>query len=259
MTTRASRLGVRGAAVLGLALLAAPGRATAQSGGEPVPFELWGNVTLDYPRGERWLFEADFEPKTQVSSGEKWWNVDVTPLVEYYPTRWIDLVGETVFGYTRQEDDLNTKELSPRFGFRLNLLNNLRENRYLPPGLLRRVRVATLVRFEYRNLWYSDGRESQHGWRFRIRLEAKVGINHADLSQDCSLYGIFDTEGYVPFGDGVSERYASKARARAGLGYRLRYQTRFELLYIRDWHRDAPGSPKQPTANAVDARLKLFF
>jgi hypothetical protein len=259
LKTRASRLGVGGVAVLGLALLAAPTRAIAQSG-EPVPFDLWGNVTLDYPQGERWLFEADFEPKTLVSGGEKWWNLDVTPAVEYYPTGWIDLVGETVFGYTRQEDDLNTKELTPRIGFRLNLLNNLREKGYPPPsGLLRRVRVATLVRFEYRNLWYSDGTDFQHGWRFRIRLETKVGINHADFSQDCSLYGIFDTEGYVPFGAGVSERFASKVRARAGLGYRLRYQTRFELLYIREWHRDAPGSPKQPTANAVDARLKLFF
>lgn len=257
MKTRTSRLGVGGAVVLGLTLLAAPTPGTAQWGGEAVPFELWGNVILDYPQGERWLVEADLEPKTLVSGGEKWWNLDVTPLVEYYPSGWVDLVGETVFGHTRQTDEVDTNEVSPRIGFRLNLLDNLRER--TKPHRKRRLRLATLVRFENRNLWYSDGSPSQHGWRFRVRLEAKVGINRADFSKDRSLYGIFDVEGYVPLGEGVSERYASKVRARVGLGYRLRYQDRFEILYIRDWHRDSRDSSAQPTANVVDARFKLYF
>ena len=185
--------------------------------------------------------------------------MDVTPLVEYYPARWIDLVGETDFGYTHQDDDVNTTGVTPRIGFRLNLLNNLRERTRLLSGPLCRVRLGTLVRFEYRNFWYSDDSDPEHEWRLRIRLEAKIGINHADFAQDKSLYGIFDVEGFIPLSDGVSERYPSKVRTRAGLGYRLRYQTRFELLYIRDSHRDAPGSAKTPTSNTLDARLKLFF
>ena len=254
---RSARRGLYWAALWALGF-AIPGAAQS-SGGDEVSTQLWGNVILDFPKGEHWLFETDFEPKTQVSGGEKWWNLDFTPLVEYYPARWIDLVGETAFGHTHQDDDVNTTEITPRVGFRLNLLSDLRERTGMLSGPLARVRVATLVRFEYRNLWYNDGGDPEHEWRFRIRLEAKIGINHADFAQDKSLYGIFDAEGFIPLSSGVSERYASKVRARAGLGYRLRYQTRLELLYIRDWHRDAPGSPGQPSSNTLDARLKLFF
>ncbi len=224
-----------------------------------VPFELWGNVTLDFPKGDRWLFEADFEPKTLISGGEKWWNLDFTPDVEFYPTRWLDLVGETNFGYTRQTDQFRTVEVTPRIGVRLNLLNNLRENADLKVAPLGRIRVATLIRLEYRNFWYSDDENSQHEWRLRIRLESKIGINHADFSQDNSLYGIADVEGFVPLSGEVSERFASKARARLGLGYRIRYATRFDVLYIRNWHRDTNQGPREPTSNALDLRLKLFF
>ena len=149
--------------------------------------------------------------------------------------------------------------MTPRIGVRLNLLNNLRENADLKVAPLGRIRVATLIRLEYRNFWYSDDENSQHEWRLRIRLESKIGINHADFSQDNSLYGIADVEGFVPLSGEVSERFASKARARLGLGYRIRYATRFDVLYIRNWHRDTNQGPREPTSNALDLRLKLFF
>jgi Protein of unknown function (DUF2490) len=232
------------------------GQSTAQ--GE-VPLELWGNVMLDFPKGEKWLFEADFEPKTLLSGGEKWWNLDFTPLVEYYPSRWIDLEGETAVGFTHQTDDVNTTELTPRIGFRLNIVNNLRDKPLLKEGPLTRIRIATLVRLEYRNFWYSDGSEPQHEWRLRVRFETKVGINHADFSEDCSLYGIFDGEYFAPIGEELDERFVSKARFRAGLGYRFRYATRLEALYIRNVHRESKGAQPQPDSNAIDVRFKLFF
>ncbi len=233
-----------------------PLRADADS---DVPLELWGNVTLDFPKGHRWLFEVDFEPKTLLSGGEKWWNLDFTPLVEYYPSRWIDLEGETTVGFTHQTDDVNTTELTPRVGLRLNILNNLREKPLLEKGPMTRIRLATLVRLEYRNFWYSDGSEPQHEWRLRVRLESKIGINHADFSEDCSLYGIFDAEYFAPIGEGVDEHFVSKGRFRAGLGYRFRYATRLEALYIRNVHRESKGAQPQPDSNAIDVRLKLFF
>jgi hypothetical protein len=82
-------------------LLAATPAAMGQSESE-VPTELWGNVVLDFPKGDRWLFETDFEPKTLVS-GERSGGTSISPpLVEYYPNRWVDFVGETTVGYTHQ-------------------------------------------------------------------------------------------------------------------------------------------------------------
>ena len=185
--------------------------------------------------------------------------MDITPTVEYYPASWIDLVGETDVGYTRQSDDVNTTQLTPRLGFRLNLLNNLREHAHLAYQPLGRIRVGTLVRFEYRNTWYNDGESPAHEWRLRMRLESKAGINHADMGLDCTLYGLADFEYFVTLEGATDERFVSQARARAGLGYRFSYKTRAEILYIREWTRKEEGGAATPNANILDLRLKLFF
>ena len=222
--------------------------------------QLWANVVLEYPKGKSSLFELDIEPKAQTSEGDKWRSLDLTPLVEYYPARWLDLEAELAVGRTHQFEGVNTWEVTPRLGFRLNILSSLREEREAPlANVFGRVRLSTLVRFEYRNFYYSDSTPASHQWRFRARLESKVGINHVDLSLDRTLYGIADLEGFVPLGGEVSERFASKVRARVGLGYRFGYQCRLEVLYIRDSHRATKESPFGTDANILDVKVKLFF
>jgi hypothetical protein len=90
-------------AVCGLAI--GPAAAAAQTN-----LQLWGNVTLDWVRSERLVYELDFEPKVLLDGPEgepAWRNLDVTPNVEYSPKGWIDLVGEATIGSTKQTDDVN--------------------------------------------------------------------------------------------------------------------------------------------------------
>jgi uncharacterized protein DUF2490 len=241
------------------ALLAAAS-VIGQTTGE-VATQIWANVTLDDPRGDRALFELDFEPKTQIApEGETWRNLDVTPLVEYYPNRWLDLEAELAVGRTHQFEGVDTWEVTPRVGFRLNLLSSLRERAGGPiVSEFGRFKLATLVRFERRNFFYGNGEPSSHEWRFRTRLESKVGINHVDLSLDRTLYAIADAEVFLPLGSDISERFASKARIRCGLGYRIVYGWRAEVLYIRDSNRATPDDPFGTSTNALDARVKVFF
>src|SRR5262249_52251699 len=137
----------------------------------------------------------------------------------------------------------NTTEITPRLGFRVNLLSSLRERDGPFGGLFHRVRLATLIRFEYRNVSYSDGSPSTHQWRFRARLESKIGITDKDLSRDKTLYATADVEYYVTLGGDASERFASKLRARVGLGYRFSDQWRAEILYVRDENRKTSEDP----------------
>ncbi|MGH9321355.1 MAG: hypothetical protein ACRD3V_15905 [Vicinamibacteria bacterium] len=44
--------------------------------------QIWGNVILDFPRGERLLYGVDFEPKAQFSGDNSWRGVDVAPAIE---------------------------------------------------------------------------------------------------------------------------------------------------------------------------------
>src|SRR5262249_6803163 len=153
-------------------------------------------------------FELDVEPKTQIApEGDRWRSVELTPLVEYYPVHWLDLVGEGAVARTRQFEQVDTWEVTPRLGFRVNLVCHP-------------VKLATLCRWAYRSTSYSDGSPASHQWRFRARLEVRAGINREDMSRDGTLYGTGDLEVYVPLGSDVSERYASKLRSRVGLGFR---------------------------------------
>jgi len=221
--------------------------------------QVWANFTLDYPRGERLLFEVDFEPKTQYSGSDTWRGLDVTPAIEFSPNRWIELVGEAALARTRQSNAVRSAEVTPRFGVRVHLLNNLRT--MLPPGhhRLGRVGIANLSRIEWRNFWYSDDTPSSHETRFRNRLELKVGLNHAEVSLDKTLYLLADYEIFVPLSDDVPERFAAKARVRAGLGYRRDRRWRFEVLYIRDGTRQTDEGSFATSANIVDFRLKMFL
>ncbi len=238
-----------------LVLLLAPLNLTAA---EDASGQLWANVTLCYPKTEKLYFELDFEPKVQFSGHQKWGNLDATPLVEYYPNKWIDLTGEATIGYTQQNNDMRSFEFTPRIGIRLHLFQNIRDMLSLE-RLPERVSLANLTRIEYRTFSYFGDLEATHEWRLRNRLEFKLPLNHKSLSIKRTLYIMADVEAYIPLGDRVSESFASKTRVRGGLGFRGNYNWRLELLFIRDWARDTLEDKGSVAVNAIDLRLMVFF
>jgi hypothetical protein len=255
----------RACAVLLVLAVLGGGEARAQDDTSTGPeTQIWLNVTPGKMRGDRWYLELDVEPKWQVT-GEKWRNLDLTPLVEHYPKDWLDLETEATVGNTLQKDGLDTFEITPRVGARFHLFAKMAP--YLPgiPGLKyerlprTRVGISTLVRLEWRNFWYSDDTPDKHEWRARLRLESKVALNRRQLSQDRLLYAMADVEYYQPLGDDIPERYVNKVRVRLGLGYRSSAATKVEFLYIRDWNRVAPDAEAAEDTQAFDLRLKLLF
>ncbi len=257
-------------ALLVLAIGLGGGEALAQ--GEPAPepspgpaTQVWLNFTPGWSKGPRWYLELDVEPKWQVSGGEKWRNLDLTPLVEHYPADWVDLLAEAPIGNTRQKDGLDTFELSLRLGAKFHLFGKAARHRGSIPVLrherlpLTRVGIATLVRLEHRSFFYSDDTPDKHSWRARLRLEGRLALNHARLAQDRTLYAIGDVEYFQPLGEGVEERYVNKLRVRLGLGYRPSSRTRLEAIYVRDWNRDSAGAYAVEDTQAVDLRWRLFF
>jgi hypothetical protein len=243
-----------------LALLLAPGVADAQAN-----LQLWGNLTLDWVKSERLTYELDFEPKVLLAAPEGepgWHNLDVTPNVEYAARNWLDLVGELGAGYTKQTDDVNTFEVTPRMGVRFHLFSRgvpmrgvrLRE---LPP--MRRVVVRDLVRFESRNFFYTgSGSGTDSSVRFRNRLELLAPINREKITDDGARYLLADWEWFIPL-DEPDERFASRQRIRAGLGYRHSFAWRFEALYIWTRSRNTLEDDFHTSDNIIDIRVKRLF
>jgi len=229
-------------------------------GQETVSNQLWGNAIFGFPRSEKLYLELDVEPKRQISGADQWGNIDVIPLVEYYPNSWIDLTAETTAGYTNQSSDINTIEVTPRLGIRAHLFTNVwqyfKSSERLP---LSRLILATLLRIESRNFWYSNHMGSEHELRLRFRLESKIAINQKKLAYDDTFYIFTDAEYYMPVSNDISERFASKFRFRFGPGYRLKYTNRFELLLIYDFGRDTLDDELDKDALAIDFRFKFYF
>jgi hypothetical protein len=245
------------AAALIAVLLVAASAASAQT-----TTQLWGNLTFDWVKSEKLVYELDFEPKALLDKPEgdpSWWNLDVTPNVEYSVRRWLDLVGETTIGHTKQTDDVDSTEVTPRLGVRFHLFSRAQQFFVLEQAPRRRIVVRDLMRFESRNFFYSGGDvESDSTFRFRNRLEFLVPLNKGRITDDGARYLMADWEAFIPLDD-PDERFANRQRIRAGLGYRRSFNWRYELLYIWTRSRATIDDGFSTTENIVNIRVKRLF
>lgn len=224
--------------------------------------QLWGNFTFDWVKSERLVYELDFEPKALLdpSEGEPdWRNLDVTPNVEYSLRPRLDLVGEATIGRTLQTDEVQSLEVTPRFGVRFHLFSRDQLIRVREQAPRRRIVLRDLVRVEWRNLFYSGGdTESDSTVRFRNRLEYLMPLNKARITDDGAQYLLADWEWFIPVDD-PEERFASRQRIRAGLGYRHSFKWRYELLYIWTRSRNTIDEEFSTIENIIDIRVRRVF
>lgn len=238
-------------------LACTPGVAHAQTN-----LQLWGNLTFNWVTSERVTYELDLEAKTLLVDADgkpDWRNLDVTPNVEFSPRRWLDLVVDTTIGRTKQTDDVDTTEVTPRLGARFHLFSRALRHHPRERAPARRLVVRDLVRFEARNFYYTGSDVSySYSSRFRNRLEFLVPINKERLTDDGARYLLADWEWFVPLSD-QDERFANKQRIRAGLGYRHSFAWRFEALYMWTRSRNTIEDDFTTSDNIIDIRVKRVF
>jgi hypothetical protein len=220
-------------------------------------------MTFDWVKSESLTYELDLEPKVLVAapSGEPgWWSLDVTPNVEYAARHWLDLIGEIGTGFTRQTDDVNSTELTPRVGVRLHLFSRELPRIHVPERPpRRRVVLRDRILVESRNFFYSGaGSGTDSTVRFRNRLEFLVSLNKEKLSEDGARYLLADWEWFVPLDD-PAERFANRQRIRAGYGYRRNVRWRSEVLYIWSRSRDTTDEHFKTADNIFNVRIKRVF
>jgi hypothetical protein len=224
--------------------------------------QLWGNVTLDWIRSHHLTYQIDIGPKVLLSSPDEgdpgWATLQITPHVEYGRGPWFDLIGELAIAETWQTDDLNSTEVTPRVGIWLHLLANIRDRVAREKQPRRRLVLRDLVRVEWRNISYSDGRPSQSTARFRNRLEASWPLTRQRITEDGATSLISDWEWFIPVDD-PDERFASRQRIRGGVGYRRSFAWRFEALYVWNRSRDTVHEDFTTSDHCLDLRLKRVW
>ena len=241
-------------------LLLAPSRASAQE--DQATTQLWAQMILGLRQtNPDWFFKFKFIPRVQVSGPENWFSSYVDAYGEYRPTRWLDLRGDLKAGYTWQSDDLQTLSVTPRVGALLHVLSDIRETGFIGQKV-HRLGLATLLRLEWRNFWYSGSAAEQDydaSWRLRIRFDVRLGLNRADRSMPNTWYLFADAEAFIDLGDEIEETYHRRWRVRIGPGYRLDHNWRFELLYIFENTRNTLEGDFERSNQALDLRAAYFF
>lgn len=223
--------------------------------------QLWGEMTLAWVKSHRLTYSADIEPKVLVAkpTGDpEWVTLDVTPAVEFAHGQWLDVIGDLVLGWTKQSNDLNTTEVRPRVGLRFHILSNLRDDVLKERVPRRRLVLRNLLRFEWRNLYYSTDKPDSSSFRIRDRVETLYPLNKAKVTADGAIYLLGDAEWFWTEDD-LDERFASKERFRAGLGHRRNVRWRFEGLLVWERTRKEPTDTFNTSDYAVDVRVKRVW
>ena len=221
--------------------------------------QLWGNVTFGRVMSHRVTYDLDLEPKVlvDVPPGQPgWWNLDLTPDITVVAAPWVDLTGELVAGYTQQNDDVGSWEVTPRIGVDIHLLSRLLGKReHLPTH---RLALSNYFRVEWRNFFYTDEEPNSSTWRFRNRLGCTFAINRQRHTDDGAVYAITDFEWFLPLSD-PAERFSNRQRFRAGVGYRHSFNWRLEALYMWTRSRDTIEDRFKRTESMIDIRVKWIF
>lgn len=209
--------------------------------------QLWFDYQLDYPFANVFLFELSATYSTVLTQEFKWRSVSVSPTFEYTVTRRIDLTAEVPLGYTLQEEGSNSFEISPILGARFYITQN------------KRIDTRILLRYQQRYFREVEKEDWDISNRTRIKAEAFVCINQRNLYTDNLWYGIVDYEEFIVLDDQVDERYANRRRARIGLGYRLNYKHRFELIYTWQSSRNEIEGAFISNDNVIQLRYKMYL
>jgi hypothetical protein len=240
--------------VLASALFASPAAAQTDQ-------QIWGELTLDWIKSHTLTFGVEVEPKVFVSKQPDepgWATLDVTPKAEYARGKWFDIVGELHLGRTRQTDDQDSTEVTPRVGFRFHLLSNIVDDLSKERQSRRRLVLRNFARVEWRNLYYSDDTPQSSTVRYRDRVESLFPVNRTRVTDSGALYGSADVEWFWTHHD-PPERFANKQRVRVGAGYRWNYAWRLETLYVWDRSRDSAESGFTTNDGAIDIRLRRVW
>lgn len=209
--------------------------------------QLWVEWQTDYPFANKYLAENTFAYQTLLSGGEKWSSLSMSPCFEVVLTPKFELTAEVPLGWTRQTNALSTFEVSPLAGVRYHITQG------------KRIDTRILARAQSRNFHHIENDTWEHKGRFRLKGEAWISINKPNLFSDNLLYSFVDYEEFIVVDDQVDERFANLRRARLGLGYRLNYTHRLDLIYTWQYSRDEISTGFYQTDTIIQIKYKLYL
>jgi len=214
--------------------------------GQSTNEQLWFEYMLNYPFANSFNLENTLTYSTLLNT-PKWRTLDYNPTVEYSLTNNFDLLAGGTLSYTNQVEDYNTFEARLMIGTKIHFTPNSR--------ILSRLQL----RFEQRNFKNLDTKTWETVYRPRARAEFLIPINRKTFFEDKLWYAIADAELLFAVDDDVQERFANRFRLRIGVGYRLSYTSRFEIIYMLQQSKNGIDDSFESSDNVFRFRYKHYL
>ncbi len=208
--------------------------------------QLWVDYQIAYPFANVYLFDAELNYQNLLSNQNQWRCYGFTPELQRTMSNRIDIILSTPLYYTNQTNNYNT------FEFRISPAARYT---FTTGG---RVESRAVLRYDHRYVKPEDA-AGQISNRIRPGIEFLIPINRKTYFEDKQLFAILDTEAFLVMDQNVKERFANLVKARIGLGYRLNYTYRFNIIYQVQQSRQTVDQPFDSQDNILRIRFVMFF
>lgn len=209
--------------------------------------QSWVEYMLNYPFANSWNVEFASTYSTVLES-PKWRSLDFQVTPEYSISQHLDVMGALYGGQTFQNQSLSTFEIREMLGTRIHFTPN------------KRILTRLLIRFEQRNQLNKETDIWQRSTRSRVRAESVIPLNKPTMSSGDKLwYAIADVESFFVMDQDVKERFANRLRVRTGIGYRINYSIRLELMYTLQQSKNTLDGDFYTSDNIFRIRLKQYL
>lgn len=209
--------------------------------------QVWLDYQVDYPFANVYLFEVTASYQTTISANNQWRNISITPNFEWQSFEFLDVMVSAPLSFTNQTEDYKTFNVDPSLGVRYHVTQN------------KRITSRVIFKLEERILRDFEEKTWNFSNRMRLKGEILTSINGPNLFQDNLWWAILDYEEFFVTDQQLDERFANRRRGRVGIGYRLNYRNRFELIYTLQSSRDEIGGDFSRLDNVLQLRYKMFL
>ena len=203
---------------------------------------LWFDFYNYFPITEKLEYGGDLGFR-HAFSDFPWSSIYIRPTLSYRWKEKIRFSGGFKFAYTDQNILANTFEIRPWLGVKI----------YWPK--IRRLTFQHFLRLEQRFILNTRTDDWTSQTRGRYKLGTRVPINNPTII-DKTFYMPLSVEFFSNTGEDLTERFASKLRLTAGLGYRFDKRWRLEFEYTYQGSRSSRRENFKGSDNLFHLKLR---
>ena len=211
--------------------------------------QTWYDYYLIKPIGEQFEFELNpgFDKLMQKDG---WGDFYLCNTLSFQPANWYLADGSLELHYTYDPLAQNMTEVRVFIGSRFNFTRYIDKINLQSP--------YAYVRIEQRFLGYPEDGTTDRKKRIRARIGGRFLLNNDNLT-DGTFYLPFYFEYFFNFEGDAYERFASRNRIVAGLGYAFNSRWRTELMYYGQRSRHSYEDNFEKTDVIFQLNVKYYW